>query len=86
MNITTTLKENSISLPEAPAKGGLYTPCMEFGQDGKLCYISGCGPNIGEDMISGKLGKEFTLEEGQELSLIHIYGWKKTLPTDDISV
>ena len=66
MNIEAALKENNILLPEAPAKGGLYTPCMEFGQDGKLCYISGCGPNIGEDTVSGKLGKEITIEQGQE--------------------
>lgn len=65
MNINEKLKELNITLPAPPAKGGLYTPCMRFGDGDRLCYVSGCGPNFGDDIISGKLGSEFDVEEGQ---------------------
>ena len=66
MSINENLKKLGLELPPAPPKGGLYTPCMRFGPNGSLCYISGCGPNIGDDAVSGKLGAEFTVEQGQE--------------------
>lgn len=44
----------------------MYSPCQEFGKG--LVYISGCGPVIGADRISGKLGKDFTTEEGKVFS------------------
>lgn len=66
MNINETMKALHIELPSAPPKGGVYTPCMRFGQNGSLCYISGCGPNIGADAVCGKLGAEFSVKEGQE--------------------
>ncbi|MDF2521950.1 MAG: endoribonuclease [Clostridia bacterium] len=58
------LEELGITLPEAPAKGGVYTPCKKFGDN--LYYVSGCGPIIGEQGYYGKLGKELTIEQGQE--------------------
>lgn len=65
MNVYEKLAERNITLPEPPPKGGIYTPVMEFGTN--LLYCSGCGPNIGEGTnITGKLGKEVTLEEGQK--------------------
>lgn len=64
MNVYEKLKELNITLPEVPAKGGLYTPCMEFGDN--LAYISGCGPAIGDTKPCGKLGKDYTTEEGME--------------------
>lgn len=64
MNIHAKLKELNITLPTAPAKGGIYSPCKEFGD--KLVYISGCGPVIGDDAVTGKLGSELTIEQGQE--------------------
>ncbi|MEG0693519.1 MAG: RidA family protein [Oscillospiraceae bacterium] len=64
MDINKRLEELGITLPPAPPKGGVYTPCMKF-SDG-LYYVSGCGPIIGDKKWAGKLGKEFTLEEGQE--------------------
>lgn len=66
MNINETLKSMNLTLPEAPAKGGVYTPCICFGENGTLCYISGCGPNMGGAIVNGKLGAEFTVEQGQE--------------------
>lgn len=63
MDIHAKLKELNITLPAAPAKGGIYSPCKQFG--GNLVYVSGCGPVIGDNAVAGKLGREFTLEEGQ---------------------
>lgn len=58
------LKEKQIVLPKAPAAGGVYTPVQEFGE--KLLYCSGCGPDIGDNsIITGKLGKDLTIEQGQ---------------------
>lgn len=64
MDVYAKLKELNLELPPAPPKGGVYTPCKEFGDH--LYYISGCGPAIGEEKVSGKLGKEITLEQGQK--------------------
>lgn len=58
------LEEKNIELPEAPAKGGIYTPVIEFGD--KLLYCSGCGPAIRDENITGKLGKELTVPQGQK--------------------
>lgn len=58
------LKERNIVLPAPPAKGGIYTPVMEFGDH--LLYCSGCGPDLGNgNTVVGKVGKDVTLEEGQ---------------------
>lgn len=63
-NIYEILAEKKIELPKAPAKGGVYTPVIEFGE--KLLYCSGCGPAIeGGSSVVGKLGKDLTVEEGQ---------------------
>lgn len=58
------LEEKNIELPKAPAKGGIYTPVIEFGD--KLLYCSGCGPAIRDENITGKLGKELTVPQGQK--------------------
>lgn len=63
-NIETKLKELGITLPTPPAKGGLYTPVMEFGDH--LLYCSGCGPQLNGTSIDGKLGKDLSVEQGQE--------------------
>lgn len=63
MNVYDRLKELHLTLPAAPVKGGVYTPCKEFGKG--LVYISGCGPVIGDQKIVGKLGRDFSVEEGQ---------------------
>ncbi len=66
MKINEKLQELNITLPAPPPKGGVYTPCIRFGENSKLCYVSGCGPNMNGSTIAGKLGAEFTIEEGQE--------------------
>lgn len=59
------LKEKGITLPKPPAAGGLYTPVQEFGD--KFLYCSGCGPDIGDgNNITGKVGKDLTVEQGQQ--------------------
>jgi enamine deaminase RidA (YjgF/YER057c/UK114 family) len=64
MDIYDNLKKAGLELPEPPARGGLYSPCVEF--DKNLIYVSGCGCVIGDEKVSGKVGKEYTLEQGQE--------------------
>lgn len=66
MDIYEKLKAMNLELPAAPPKGGVYSPCQEFGEN--LAYISGCGPVVGDSTICGKLGAEFTKEEGKEFT------------------
>lgn len=65
MNIKEKMKELNIVLPAAPKKGGVYSPVKRFGE--KLIYVSGCGPVI-DAPVQGKLGKEFTVEQGKTFS------------------
>lgn len=65
MNVYEKMKEMNITLPKAPPKGGVYSPAKQFGKG--LVYISGCGPAL-DQPIKGKLGKEFSISEGQEFS------------------
>lgn len=59
------LEEKGITLPVPPSKGGVYTPVQEFGD--KYLYCSGCGPDLGDgNNVLGKLGKDLTVEEGQQ--------------------
>lgn len=66
MNVYDKLKEMNLEIPQAPPKGGVYSPCQEFGDN--LVYISGCGPVVGTELITGKLGQDFTTEQGKEFS------------------
>lgn len=64
----------------SPPKGGIYKPVKQVGN---LLYISGQGATKdGQPVVSGKLGSERTIEEGQEaarictlnaLSVLHEY-------------
>jgi len=65
MDVYERMKELGVTLPKAPAKGGVYAPIKQFGQG--LVYVSGCGPNIAEQ-YKGKLGREFTIEQGQKFA------------------
>lgn len=64
MSISDRMQSLGITLPPPPPRGGLYTPCKQFGDN--LVYISGCGPDLGNDTFpKGKLGQDITLENGQ---------------------
>jgi enamine deaminase RidA (YjgF/YER057c/UK114 family) len=56
------LKELGISLPEAPKPVANYVTAV---RTGNLLFVAGHGPyNDGKTIISGKLGKGLTVEEG----------------------
>ena len=58
------LKEMGISLPATPKPVANYVPSVRVGN---LLFVSGHGPyNDGRAMISGKLGKDLTVEEGYQ--------------------
>ncbi|MBP5857881.1 RidA family protein [Marivibrio halodurans] len=58
------LDELGITLPEPPAAAGAYTQVLRVGN---LLYISGQVPfRNGEITYVGKVGRDFSLEEGQE--------------------
>jgi enamine deaminase RidA (YjgF/YER057c/UK114 family) len=62
MTIKEKLAELNLTLPAAPPKGGVYSPAVEFGNN--LVYLSGCVP-ASDKPVKGKLGREFTTEEGK---------------------
>jgi len=62
MNAEQKLKELGIVLPESPKPVANYVRAV---RTGNLLFVSGHGPyNDGKTLISGKLGKELTIEEG----------------------
>ncbi len=72
MSATENLKKLNIVLPPAPARGGVYEPCKVFA--GNLLYVSGCGCIVDGQPAAGKLGQDYTLEQGQEFarrSMLH---------------
>lgn len=62
MDVYERMKSLAVKLPQPPTKGGVYAPVKFFGKN--LAYVSGCGPVI-DKPTAGKLGAEYTLEEGQ---------------------
>ncbi len=66
MKIEKKLEEKGISLPSAPRPVANYVPAV---RTGNLLFVSGHGPyNDGKIKISGKVGKELTLEEGYQVA------------------
>ena len=63
-DINKRIEELGITLPSPPPRGGVYTPVQDFG--GRFLYCSGCGPDIDGTTVTGKLGRDLSLEEGQE--------------------
>jgi enamine deaminase RidA (YjgF/YER057c/UK114 family) len=62
MTIKKRLRELGITLPEAPNPVANYVRAVKTGN---LLFVSGHGPyNDGRTLLSGKLGKEVTIEEG----------------------
>lgn len=62
MDVNEVMKQKGITLPEPPPKGGVYAPCKIVGN---MAYISGCGCIIGDMTAAGKLGRDYTVEQGQ---------------------
>ena len=59
------LKKHGLSMPNPPAKGGVYEPAKDFGEN--LSYLSGCTPTFnGEVKWQGKLGAQICVEQGQQ--------------------
>ena len=64
------LKELNIILPKAPDPVGAY---VAFKKTNNLLFISGQLPiDINGKIMKGKIGKDFTLEQGQEASKLCI--------------
>ena len=62
------LDELGITLPEPPAAAGAYTQALRVGN---LLYISGQVPfRDGAITYVGKVGRDFSLEEGQEAARV----------------
>ena len=65
VNLEEALKKYGLTMPKPPGRGGVYDPVKEFG--GNFCYLSGCLPVFnGELRFTGKIGKELSVEQGQE--------------------
>jgi enamine deaminase RidA (YjgF/YER057c/UK114 family) len=65
VNLEKALAKHGLVMPNPPARGGVYEPVKEFGEN--LYYLSGCGPVYnGEQRFKGKLGAEYSIEQGQE--------------------
>ena len=68
-NLEEVLKKHQLTFPNPPGRGGVYEPVKEFGVN--LCYLSGCVPAFnGEIRWKGRIGRELTIEQGQEAARI----------------
>ncbi|HZD24632.1 MAG TPA: RidA family protein [Alphaproteobacteria bacterium] len=62
------LRDAGLTLPEAPAPAANYVPYVVAGN---LVHVSGQVPFVGgERQFVGKLGREFTVEQGQEAARV----------------
>lgn len=63
-NVATKLQEMGVELPEVSLPAANYVPCVI---SGNMLYVSGQLPmKDGKPQFIGKVGREFSLEEGQE--------------------
>lgn len=67
MDVYAKLKEMGLVLPPAPPAGGKYAP-VQTG-DGVTVYVSGCGPQIGDEAMTGKLGADVSIAEGRTAAM-----------------
>ena len=64
MNAEQKLNELGLTLPQPPKPVANYVPAVKTGN---LLFVSGHGPyNDGKTKISGKVGRELTIEEGYQ--------------------
>ena len=64
MEIEKKLNEMGYKLPEPPARGGVYMPVKEFGNG--MAFVSGCLPIIDGVNITGRLGGDCSVSDGQK--------------------
>jgi len=70
MDVYGKLKELGFSLPVPPLVIGKFVPVKQIGS---LAYLSGQGPIMdGKPVFVGKLGKDLTIEQGQEAARLCI--------------
>ncbi len=62
MDVYERLKELNLELPQGLAAGGLYRP---VNQTGNLLFVSGQGSIDGDKQLTGRLGVNLSVEEGQ---------------------
>jgi len=68
MSIDARLQELGITLPPAPAAGGVYTPVVVVD---KMAYVSGQVPFDDDgNLMSGKVGADLTTEQGAEVARV----------------
>lgn len=64
MSFEARIKELSLTLPETPRPVANYVPAV---QAGNLIFVSGQVPTVaGQLLLKGKLGREISIEQGQE--------------------
>lgn len=67
MDVYEKLKVLGLELREPIPAGGIYSPIRFFGDN--LVYVSGTGGyTLDGEMMTGRVGRELTLEEGQEMA------------------
>lgn len=65
MDVYENLKALGIELPEPAQPGGVYSPVVVL--DNRMVYVSGNGCAVnGKVLVHGKVGREVSLEQGQE--------------------
>ena len=70
MDVYGKLKELGFTLPAPPPAIGKYVPVKQIGS---LAYVSGQGPVVdGKPVFVGKIGKDLTIEQGQEAARLCI--------------
>ena len=86
MNVINKLNKLNINIPDAPSPVGAY---VAFKQTGNLLFISGQLPIDNEGkMIKGKIGKDLSLEQGQnasKLCVANILAQAKKAMNNDLS-
>ncbi len=67
MDVYAKMKEMGLEILDATPAGGIYSPIRFFGD--KYVYTSGTGGDVkSEKNMTGRVGRDLTLEEGQEMA------------------
>lgn len=68
MAFETRLRELGLTLPETPVPVAKFVPAV---RTGNLIYVSGQTPTVGGELVmTGKLGREISIEQGQEAARV----------------